>query len=454
MKGILFSGYYACKALGFMSVSDLSGYDVIYSYNFDGHYSKSFNALCSEVNIKKINGWDTFFEISDESFGMNMSELSYAYGKMANIVMPLYRFKFTDNLFYSQVAVLESFGFWFKFFKENDINCIIANMPVYIDTTMHYVAKYCGIPIYTILPMATQPNNSSLFYVFDEDKQIPIPIGSGSVKLDEVIFPLKKINSKKRKSILNNSVLRALVLSVIKFRLFRFLFILNEIRLYCMLRLHVDNMYKRTQLDLSVKYVYYSLHFDPEMMTMPYEEMYANQLLNIRILSASLPEGWVLYVKDHPQQHSFSHMSHHSEKYMVDLKYYRDVNFYDYLISLKNVRLVNHREDQADLVRNAMAVSSIRGTVFLEASYFNKPILVFGNKSPYRYLKNSFWIYDVFSCKNAMSHVVINDGIMKSDIDHFLHDSAVMANIHNSEDSDKKEIASFVRRLLGFINQV
>jgi hypothetical protein len=302
--------------------------------------------------------------------------------------------------------------------------------------------------------MALQPDNSSLFYAFNELKQIAIPIGSGSVKLDEIVFPLKKTSSKKRNFILKNSLLRALVLSLLKCRLTRFLFILNEVRLYCLLRMHIQKLYKRTSLDLSKKYVYYSLHFDPEMNTMPDEEMYANQLLNIRILSASLPEGWILYVKDHPQQHSFSHMSHHSEKYIIDLKYYRDSNFYDYLTSLKNVRLVNHRVDQADLVNNAIAVASIKGTVFLEASYSHKPILVFGKKTPYRYLKNAFCIYDVSSCKKAMSEVINLDGKMESDIHCFLHDSTVLANIHHSDDNDKKEISNFMLRLLNYIQDV
>jgi len=434
-----------------MSAKDLVGYDIIYTYNFDGHYSEDFNTLCNEVNIQKIKGWHSFLEIKDENFEMSKSELSFAYGKMANVIMPLYRFKYTDNLFYAQIALLESFGFWFRFFKENNINYVVANMPVYIDTAMHYVAEFIGITVYTISPMALQPDNSSLFYAFDEMKQVAIPIGSGSVKLDEVIFPLQKNKPKKRNSIFTNSVLKTLALTIIKGRLFRFLFILNEVRIYSLLRIHIQKLYKKTYLDLSNKYVYYSLHFDPEMNTMPYEEMYANQLLNIRILSASLPEDWILYVKDHPQQHSFSHMSHHSEKYLIDLKYYRDTNFYNYLTSLKNVRLVDHTTDQVSLVKNAMAVASIKGTVFLEASYYSKPILVFGKKTPYRYLKNAYCVFDVPSCKKAMHYIEDLNGEMKSDIGHFLNKFTVLANIHHIGDKDKKDISNFMSKLINFI---
>jgi UDP-N-acetylglucosamine 2-epimerase len=180
--------------------------------------------------------------------------------------------------------------------------------------------------------------------------------------------------------------------------------------------------------------------------------MYANQLLNIRILSATLPPGWFLYVKDHPHQHNIVHMSYSVEKYLVDLKYYRDINFYSYIASLDNVRLIDHSVRQADLVRHSRAVASITGSVFAEASYLSQPILVIGHKTPYRRLSNAFGVSDVASCKKAIVSIMEAKASWESDMEAFLHDAVILANIHQLEEKDRVEIADFILRLLRYIS--
>jgi capsule polysaccharide export protein KpsC/LpsZ len=91
--------------------------------------------------------------------------------------------------------------------------------------------------------------------------------------------------------------------------------------------------------------------------------IYADQLLALEALSARMPEGHLIYVKENPKQ---------TEKQRGSL-------FYKRLRALRNVRVVPLRESSVELIRGSLAVATITGTAGWEALFHGKPVLVFGS---------------------------------------------------------------------------
>jgi len=84
--------------------------------------------------------------------------------------------------------------------------------------------------------------------------------------------------------------------------------------------------------NLTKKFIYVPLQYQPECTTSPMGNMFADQILMIKILSASLPEDWVIYVKEHPTQWRFTGGSYSN---------YRYPEYYQKIVSLKNTFIVS-----------------------------------------------------------------------------------------------------------------
>lgn len=110
------------------------------------------------------------------------------------------------------------------------------------------------------------------------------------------------------------------------------------------------------------RYIYFPLHLQPELTTAALGGVFADQLLAIESLSAWLPEGYAVYIKENPKQ---------TEKQ-------RGPYFYKRLRALPNVRLLGRQESSAELIRHSVGVATITGTAGWEALFFGKPVLVFG----------------------------------------------------------------------------
>lgn len=117
-----------------------------------------------------------------------------------------------------------------------------------------------------------------------------------------------------------------------------------------------------TRVD-GASYIYFPLHLQPELTTSAVGGIYADQLLALEALSARMPEGHIIYVKENPKQ---------TEKQRGPL-------FYKRLRALKNVRVVPLRESSVELIRGCLAVATITGTAGWEALFHGKPVLVFGS---------------------------------------------------------------------------
>jgi len=146
-------------------------------------------------------------------------------------------------------------------------------------------------------------------------------------------------------------------------------------------------------VDFSRPYIYMPLHRQPEGSTNPMGGIFDNQILAIDLLAATLPEGWLLYVKEHPTQWRFplAHLGRYNN-------YYRLINRH------KNIRLISTAVSGFDLIDHSKAVATITGTAGFEAIMRGKPALIFGFPS-YRDCEGVLQVSNFNDCLEAVKKV-------------------------------------------------
>ena len=119
------------------------------------------------------------------------------------------------------------------------------------------------------------------------------------------------------------------------------------------------------EIDLEVPFVYFPLHYEPEYVLLSGAPYFDNQLAVITSIAKSLPVGYKLYVKEHPQQGTIG---------------WKDINFYKSIMRLPNVYLLHPTISSNKLVQNSSLVCNIAGTTGLEAALYNKPTVLFSDQ--------------------------------------------------------------------------
>lgn len=141
--------------------------------------------------------------------------------------------------------------------------------------------------------------------------------------------------------------------------------------------------------DMSKKFVYLPLHFQPEASTTPMAGVFTDQNLVAQMLNSCLPDDVLIYVKEHPRESSW-------------LK--RTTRDYQELVAMKNVRLVARHVDTFALRENCMAVATCTGSAGFEALFRNKPVLLFGSRF-YQYVRGVFTIHSLEDCRSAVRKI-------------------------------------------------
>ncbi len=137
--------------------------------------------------------------------------------------------------------------------------------------------------------------------------------------------------------------------------------------------------------DLNAKYILFALHLLPESAVEPLGGAFSDQFWAIKIISDNLPEGWRIYVKMHPAQVN-----------MV-MTWDEILRFKD----IKHVSIISTKCNQKEMIKNAAAVATITGEIALEALFYNKPCLIFGN-TYYSVMPTSLTIHDNDDMKKAI----------------------------------------------------
>lgn len=313
----------------------------------------------------------------------------------------------------------ESICFWIRFFETNKVDIIIHTKAYhgYMFDCCDVVAKRYGVKSYHMTPIGY--NDTFTLYTY---RQI-IPVYEG--RIDNIAYLLQSSYDKKkvqpspevkgrfRKMLycLGGNLLEDFVTRLFDWNWKPRAYERKRAKIYWSekffgyLKIRSTKRYVESiscKPNFNEKYICYFLHFEPEAAIQVSTEL-ANQLVIIKMLSETLPEGWKLYVKEHPVQFDVNHDVGYY--FMFDVPLFKTKKFYKKIISIPNVKLIRNEVTSESLIDNSQAVASILGTVFFESVLKNKPVLVFSRLNPIAYLKDAFYINSFSECERAMKKI-------------------------------------------------
>lgn len=146
--------------------------------------------------------------------------------------------------------------------------------------------------------------------------------------------------------------------------------------------------------DWNTPFVYFPLHLQPERTTSPQGGIYHDQRLVAETIAAALPEGWELYIKEHPSQWWVRGKERYSSA--------RYRGYYEHFVGIPGTRLVPIATSTFELIERAKAVAVVTGTVGWEAILRGKLPIVFGFPW-YRDYPGLSRVDSVESCRAALA---------------------------------------------------
>ena len=209
--------------------------------------------------------------------------------------------------------------------------------------------------------------------------------------------------------------------------------------------------YEKLQVepDLKNDYVYVPLHLQPEMTTSPQGDIFVDQLLMLETLSYTLPDNWIIYVKEHPIQWLFRGVNYCESRYK---------GFYEKIASLKKVYLVPINFNSIQLVSHAKTVATVTGTAAWEGVLRSKPGLVFGYPW-YRQCEGIFTITNTEDCRIIFEKIKAGYKIEPQKVINFLYyfdqitiHGYINMDIKNNTDLTLEQSATNIRQAL--LNQL
>ena len=143
--------------------------------------------------------------------------------------------------------------------------------------------------------------------------------------------------------------------------------------------------------DYSQKYIYFPLHYQPEMTTSPSAGDYVHQYLAVELLAKHLPKDVWIFVKIHP----------------LTLTCWGSIGAEQIkrMHQISKVKFITAAADTVILAKHSIAVASMTGTIGYEAMYLKKPYFMFGNQI----MKYGPWTYNIKTneeCRDAVQHVM------------------------------------------------
>lgn len=348
----------------------------------------------------------------------------------------------TGDIGFKQNRYFHSLSYWLNIFKNKKIDYVISTALYHgdLEDMALSIAKSFGVKTLTFESFSHM-NNYRFFGVFDWSKKNYISVSqciesNSKVKKTDIQFTSKKVLYKeKHKSIFH-----------------KFLFFTGGYILFLLISkvLRKDNtIYLGSRISFSTyfssyifskslmrfynkktlakkddeKYIYFSLHFDPEAQTQA-RACISSQLTLIKMLSDTVPNDVYIYVKDHPIYTMLN--SAKFAYHLPGIKNVRSHEYYNEISKMRNVKLIDINESSEELAKNALAISSITGTIILENIVkYKKPIIMFdSNLSPIGMLKDIFKIKSTNDCSIAISKIYNGFKPLYNDFDEVLENYA------------------------------
>lgn len=165
----------------------------------------------------------------------------------------------------------------------------------------------------------------------------------------------------------------------------------------------------------NINYIFFALHLEPEA-TISDRAIMDSQIIAIKMLANSLPEGWKIYVKEHP--HQFQCNTVFLNLFLYNSIIFKSKKFYNEIRKLKNVEFIKTSESSEELIKYSKAVATMSGTVILEAAKLNKPVMIFSAaRTIYNDISGFYKITSYKDCEKAVNDILKRKYINYSDID-------------------------------------
>lgn len=396
-------------------------------------YATAFTSLLREKDdiIKKYPKFSKTTFIDRDSINIEQP-LSLSYDiieqfRATQLKVEHYLQRFNESHFMNEYSYFDALSYLYKIFSTGEVDIVLTFSLEHgrpYETIAIDLAKHFNIPVYT-LDICVATGKHLGFVVYDQlnEKHISLAsINTPSFDIQSYLFNKgtkvkpSKLGERPLKSYFNNN-------GDIKSKIKEAIFYKSDFSYYILILLNKTRRNKLQKLKklqrqyekLAVKslttapYLYYSLHLDPEATTMVREQL-SNQLVIIRMISESLPEGWRLCVKEHPALFNVANKRNvRAFQLLLDTQFrYRDSSYYKEISMLDNVDIITLNISAEQCLAKAKAIGTINGTVSLESIHNKVPVLHFGNKNPYLFLKGIFPITSSSECQAAIQR--ISDG--------------------------------------------
>ena len=157
-------------------------------------------------------------------------------------------------------------------------------------------------------------------------------------------------------------------------------------------------------------FIYVPLQYQPEGSTNPLGGIFLDQTFMIETLASSLPEGWGIYVKEHPTQWL------PRGPIFFD---YRYRGYYEKISKVKGVKIVPVNYDHHILLERCKSVGTVTGTGGWEVLFYGKPTLIFGYPW-YRHAPGVLYVDGPESCKREIKKIEAGFRVDKKEIIKYL----------------------------------
>jgi hypothetical protein len=127
----------------------------------------------------------------------------------------------------------------------------------------------------------------------------------------------------------------------------------------------------KKKVNLKEKYIYFSLHVEPERTMVPEGGIFHDQIRAIKLLRKSIPSNVKIYAKEHPNQFWLKDAC-------IDVQFYKGIQFYKEIKKIKNVELISNKTKADQLIKNAICTATITGTAGWESIRMNNKAIAFG----------------------------------------------------------------------------
>jgi hypothetical protein len=164
------------------------------------------------------------------------------------------------------------------------------------------------------------------------------------------------------------------------------------------------NKNAKTSFSGTTPYAYFPLHAEPDVALLRIGDFYSDQIAVIKNIAQSLPIEMKLFVKEHPSMWAVG---------------WRDTDFYKQISKLPNVTLIHPSVPSELMIRKSSFVITIAGTAALEATFYEKPVIVFSDINCST-LSSVFKINDLKDLPKIIKKC-LNSKVDLIELNHFFH---------------------------------